>query len=112
MFCVLYLPVFSEKDNIVLPERGREGSLTDPPIIIENGGKIVGLKVIDLLTCDKIHWIGPKQCGHQLFAMFPGVGPIFCQTETKVEGHYGEVIDVGAHNGMKIMENWMVCQII
>ena len=112
MFCVLYLPVFSEKDNVILPERGCGRPSTDQSIIIENGGKIIGLKVIDLLTSDKIHWIGAKQFGHQLYAMFPGVGPILCQAKTKGEGHYGEALEVGAHDGMNIMENWVVCQIV
>ena len=102
MFTVLYLPVFSVKDDIVLPERGRGLSTADQSIIAENGCKIVGLKVIDFLASDKIHRICPEQPGHQFSAMFPGIGSIVCQTETEVEGHHREVVDVRMHDGMNI----------
>jgi len=97
MFTIFYMPVFSEKYDIVLPERRRGASTTDQSVFAENGCKVVGLKVIDLLASDKINRVFPKQPGHQLFAMFPGIGPILCQAETKVEGHYRKAITVMAH---------------
>lgn len=112
MFYVLYIPVFSEKDDIVLPERGCGLSTADQFIIAENRCKIVGLKVIDLLASDKIHRICPKQPRYQFFAIFPGVGSIVCQAETKVEGHHGEVIGIGMHDGMDIREKIVGCQMI
>ena len=112
MLYVLYIPVFSEKDDIVLPERGRGLSTADQFIIAENRCKIVGLKVIDLLASDKIHRICPKQPRYQFFAMFPGIGSIVCQAETKVEGHHGEVIDIRMHDGMDIREKIVRCQMI
>ena len=111
MFCVLYLPVFSEKDDIVLPERRRGLSTPDQVIIAENGCKIIGLKVIDLLESDKIHRISLKQPGYQFFAMFPGIGPILCQAETKIECHHGKVVHVEMHDGMDSREKMVGCQI-
>lgn len=111
MLRVVHFPVFSEKDDIVLPERGRGVSTADQSIITENGCKIVGLKVIDLLACDEVHRICPKQARHQFSTMFPGIGSILCQSETKIEGHYGEVIDVRVHDEMDIREKLITCQI-
>ena len=111
MVTVLYLPVFSEKDDIVLPERGRGVPTADQSIITENGCQIVGLKVIDLLASDKIHRICPKQFRYQFFAIFPGIEPIFCQTEAKIEGHHGNVVGVEVHDGMDITKHTLMCQI-
>lgn len=110
MLYVLYSPVLSEKDDVVLPERGGGLSTADQSIIAENRCKIISLKVIDLLASDKIHRICPKQLRYQFFAMFPGIGPIVCQAETNVEGHHGEVIDVGMHDGMDIRRKIVGCQ--
>ena len=110
MLCVLYLPVFSEKDEVVLPERGRGLSPADQLVLTENGCKIVGLKVIDLLTSDKIHRVCPKQLGYQFFAMFPGIGSVLCQTETNVESHHREVVHDGMHDGMDIKKKIEACQ--
>jgi len=60
MFYILNVPVFTIKNDIVLPEWGRRVSTADELVIAEDSGKIVGLKGVDFLACDKIHRVCPE----------------------------------------------------